>query len=142
MCVCMYVCIYIYIYLYIYIHTYICVHTADSIGRRRGEVLLRGVGTLRYFLILSENSACQVPICALLPLLTETNTATFTTLGAATQAVSRGCLLVEGPMLRRAALLRADHGRMLAAPPGQRGRAKNPRGEAPKGRRHPAKGAT
>ena len=30
----------------------------------KGEVLLRGVGTLRYVLILSENSACQVPICA------------------------------------------------------------------------------
>ena len=30
----------------------------------KGEVLLRGVGTLRYLLILSENSACQVPICA------------------------------------------------------------------------------
>ena len=28
------------------------------------EVLLRGVGTLRYCLILSEISACQVPICA------------------------------------------------------------------------------
>ena len=31
---------------------------------RKGEVLLRGVGTLRHLLILSENSACQVPICA------------------------------------------------------------------------------
>ena len=30
----------------------------------KGEVLLRGVGTLRYVLILSDNSACQVPICA------------------------------------------------------------------------------
>ena len=30
----------------------------------KGEVLLRGVGTLRYSLILSESSACQVPICA------------------------------------------------------------------------------
>ena len=30
----------------------------------KGEVLLRGVGTLRYLLILGENSACQVPICA------------------------------------------------------------------------------
>ena len=31
----------------------------------KGEVLLRGVvGTLRYLLILSENSACRVPICA------------------------------------------------------------------------------
>ena len=28
------------------------------------EVLLRGVGTLRYVLILGEDSACQVPICA------------------------------------------------------------------------------
>ena len=27
----------------------------------KGEVLLRGVGTLRYLLILSENSACQRP---------------------------------------------------------------------------------
>ena len=30
----------------------------------RGEVLPRGVGTLRHFLILSDNSACQGPICA------------------------------------------------------------------------------
>ena len=30
----------------------------------KGEVLLRGVGTLRLLLILGENSACQVPICA------------------------------------------------------------------------------
>ena len=30
----------------------------------KGEVLLRGVGTLQFFLILSENSACQVPSCA------------------------------------------------------------------------------
>ena len=30
----------------------------------KGEMLLRGVDTLRYLLILSENSACQVPICA------------------------------------------------------------------------------
>ena len=29
----------------------------------KGEVLLTGVGSLRHFLILSENSACQVPIC-------------------------------------------------------------------------------
>ena len=27
----------------------------------KGEVLLRGVGTLRYVLILGENSACPVP---------------------------------------------------------------------------------
>ena len=30
----------------------------------KGEVILRRVGTLRYVSILSENSACQVPICA------------------------------------------------------------------------------
>ena len=30
----------------------------------KGEVLRRGVGTLRCALMLSENSACQVPICA------------------------------------------------------------------------------
>ena len=30
----------------------------------KGEVLLRGVGTLRYVLILGEISACQVHICA------------------------------------------------------------------------------
>ena len=30
----------------------------------KGEVLLRGVGTLRYLLIRSESSACQIPICA------------------------------------------------------------------------------
>ena len=33
----------------------------------KGEVLLRGVGTLRYFSILSEDSACQVSICAVAP---------------------------------------------------------------------------
>ena len=33
-------------------------------GEVTGKVLLRGVGTLRYCLILSENPACQVPICA------------------------------------------------------------------------------
>ena len=30
----------------------------------KGEVLLGGIGTLRYLFTLSENSACQVPICA------------------------------------------------------------------------------
>ena len=30
----------------------------------KGEVHLRGVDTLRYGLILSESSACQVTICA------------------------------------------------------------------------------
>ena len=30
----------------------------------KGGVLLMGVGTLRHLLILSESSACQVPICA------------------------------------------------------------------------------
>ena len=34
------------------------------VGRKKGEVLLRGVGTLRYLLVPSENSACQMPICA------------------------------------------------------------------------------
>ena len=29
-----------------------------------GRLAVRGVGTLRYLLILSENSACRVPICA------------------------------------------------------------------------------
>ena len=33
-------------------------------GNEKEEVLLRGVGTLRYMFILSENSACQVPIRA------------------------------------------------------------------------------
>ena len=36
----------------------------DGQTSEKGEVILRGVGTLRYLLILSENSACQVPICA------------------------------------------------------------------------------
>ena len=40
----------------------------DGVARlplsEKGEVLLRGVGTLRYLLVLSNNSACQVPICA------------------------------------------------------------------------------
>ena len=35
-----------------------------SLRSEKGEVLLSGVGTLRYLLILGENSACQVPICA------------------------------------------------------------------------------
>ena len=35
-----------------------------SLRSEKGEVLPRGVGTLRYSLILSETSACQVPICA------------------------------------------------------------------------------
>ena len=35
-----------------------------SLILEKGEVLLRGVGTLRYVSILSEDSACQVPICA------------------------------------------------------------------------------
>ena len=30
----------------------------------KGEVLLMEVGTLRYVLILSDNSACQAPVCA------------------------------------------------------------------------------
>ena len=30
----------------------------------KGEVLLRGVGALRYVVILCENSACEVRICA------------------------------------------------------------------------------
>ena len=33
-------------------------------GSEKGEVLLRGASTLRYFAILGENSARQVPICA------------------------------------------------------------------------------
>ena len=44
------------------IYIYICIPSVDQ--SEKGEVLLRGVGTLRYALILSENSACQVPICA------------------------------------------------------------------------------
>ena len=46
-----------YIYIYIYIYT-------ARLSSEKGEVLLRGVGTLRHLLILTENSACQVPICA------------------------------------------------------------------------------
>ena len=38
--------------------------TSGSHLSQKEEVLLRGVGTLRYFLILGENSACQVPTCA------------------------------------------------------------------------------
>ena len=36
---------------------------AQRLRSENGEVLLSGVGTLRYALILGENSACQVPIC-------------------------------------------------------------------------------
>ena len=80
--------IYIYIYIlhtYTYIDIYICIciyqvggggevavarlwilsrDTRRSLVSERGEVLLRGVGTLRECLILGENSACRVPICA------------------------------------------------------------------------------
>ena len=56
-CICM--CVYIiYIYIYIYIHTHHCRQS------EKGEVLLRGVGTLHFVSNLGENSACQVPICA------------------------------------------------------------------------------
>ena len=44
-----------YMCIYIYIYTHLCI----VIGRAP-----EGVGTLRYLLILSDNSACQVPICA------------------------------------------------------------------------------
>ena len=37
---------------------------APPCNRREGEVLLRGVGTLRYLLILGESPAGQVPIYA------------------------------------------------------------------------------
>ena len=76
-----YIHTYIYIYIYVYTHMYIYIYIltlppfaglllrpkkcgGDPRGSENGEVLLRGVGTLRYVLILSENSACQVPICA------------------------------------------------------------------------------
>ena len=32
----------------------------DARGSEKGEVLLRGVGTLRYLFILGENSACRI----------------------------------------------------------------------------------
>ena len=82
-CMCMYVYIYIYIYIlslllslllcvYIYIYIYIYTHSLREEQCRaikghqseNGEVLLRGVGTLRDLLILSEINACEVPICA------------------------------------------------------------------------------
>ena len=37
---------------------------AARVGLEEGVVLLRGVGTLRYLLILGEDSAWRVPICA------------------------------------------------------------------------------
>ena len=61
---CLSICIYIYIYMcvcmyiYIYICTYICIYIYIYM------YILRGVGTLRYVLILGENWSCQVPICA------------------------------------------------------------------------------
>ena len=58
---------YIHIYIYIYVYIYIYIHTHYQGSLRppeNGEVLLRGVGTLRYLLILGEDSAFQVPICA------------------------------------------------------------------------------
>ena len=78
----MYVYIYIYIYMcytcmYIYIYIYMYMNKSRERQREKnlqagsapwlrekGEVLLRGVGTLRYVLILGENSACRVPTCA------------------------------------------------------------------------------
>ena len=56
------------LYIYIYMYT-LKWHAATRFMMSRnisekGEMLLRGVGTLRYLLILSDNSACQVPICA------------------------------------------------------------------------------
>ena len=39
-------------------------HYIISQFSEKGEVLLRGVGTLRYLLILGDISACRVPICA------------------------------------------------------------------------------
>ena len=60
---------YIYIYIYIYISAYItytCIHIYIYVeyreGEEKGEVLLRGVGTLRYVLTRSENYDCQVPV--------------------------------------------------------------------------------
>ena len=66
-CICMYVCMYIYIYIhvyvYIYIYIYTCIHThvmytgeprwelerrGEGGKSEKGEVLLRGVGTLRH----------------------------------------------------------------------------------------------
>ena len=37
---------------------------SDPPCSEKGEVLLRGVGTLRYVLIFTENYACRVSICA------------------------------------------------------------------------------
>ena len=48
----------LYLSIYVYIHTYIYIYTCTY------YVLLWGVGTLRYLLVLSENPACQAPICA------------------------------------------------------------------------------
>ena len=83
-----YICSVIYIYVYIYMYLLcLCIHTcydicyfisyhsmicafAHCVGpsawrcSQKGDVFLLGVGTLRYGLILSELSACQVPICA------------------------------------------------------------------------------
>ena len=78
-------CVYIYIYIYIYSRTpskrpssaNALAQSSPSqedgvpwhiyLQSEEREVLLRvlgGLGTLLYVLILSENSACQVPICA------------------------------------------------------------------------------
>ena len=56
--------IYIYIYIYTYTYAYVYIYIYIYIYMYKGEVLLRGVGTPRHLLILGENPACQVPICA------------------------------------------------------------------------------
>ena len=76
-----------YVYIYIYISTLIQTINFWALGQlsrpaevwqvrpeaspkeavrrsEKGKVLLRGIGTPRFFFVLSENSACQVPICA------------------------------------------------------------------------------
>ena len=69
---CIHISIYIYIYIYMYtthLLRYTCMYyhisTHTHLISEKGEVLLRWVGTVQYVLVLSENSACQVPICAL-----------------------------------------------------------------------------
>ena len=39
---------YMYVYIYIYIHMHIYIHIYYLLTSENGEVLLRGVGTLRY----------------------------------------------------------------------------------------------
>ena len=81
---CISLSLYIYVYIYIYIYRWWCACGLSTRRRsqraaerlftwtaprnpsrsERGEVLLRGIGTLRYCLVLIETLLVKMPICA------------------------------------------------------------------------------